>query len=153
MITREVKYAVKQLVTTKLSTMVEESLDDIMRTSLRNAQTSILSVVYNVVEKVILELVRNNVIRETLGTQPVKFIETDAVSEGLLKMLLASSSFMEPIATFLRRQKDTAMEQRKYSTAFASKQLIATVPTFKDDSKSSPSRSDSGNDNCPVKSQ
>lgn len=40
---------------------------------------------------------------------------------------------MAPIGTFDRRKTDTEIEEKKYSTAIAWKELIDTVHTIKDD--------------------
>lgn len=50
MIAREIKSAVRVLVTTELVTMAEESLNDILSTLFHNVQSGIRSIVYIVVE-------------------------------------------------------------------------------------------------------
>lgn len=50
----EVKSAVKELIANELMEIVEESLDDILRTSVQNTQGGIQSFLYNVVEQVML---------------------------------------------------------------------------------------------------
>lgn len=50
----EVNPTLKELVMDEMSTMIEESLDKILRTSFHNEQSSIWWVVYNVVEQVML---------------------------------------------------------------------------------------------------
>lgn len=62
MIAPEVKYAVKGMLANQLSKMVEESLDDVLRKTLHNAQSSISFVVYNVIAHVMLDLLCKKVI-------------------------------------------------------------------------------------------
>lgn len=72
LIAREVKCAEKQLVANKMATMVKEVLNDVLRKTLHNVQSSGQSVVYNVVEHVMLDLVCKDVIRETLDAHLAK---------------------------------------------------------------------------------
>lgn len=60
----EAKEDVKQLVRDELTTLVEQSLDDILRTFYHNTQYVIWSDVYNVAEQVMLDLLRNKIISE-----------------------------------------------------------------------------------------
>lgn len=64
MIAREVKLAVKGLTSTELGTLVENSSETIMSTSSHSAQSSITSIVYNVFEQVMMDLLRKDVIGE-----------------------------------------------------------------------------------------
>lgn len=125
--------------------MIKEWLNNILRTSFHNAQSSIRSVVYNVFEPAMLNLLGQDVIDETLDAQIAKFFDTDAATEGLSKRLLTWSSFMEPIGTLDRRKTNKVMEEKKYNVAYAVKEPMDTVPAVSD-SKSPPKLSDSGND-------
>lgn len=71
LIIREVKSAVKEMVANKLSSMVQKSLDDFLRTLLFNLQRGIRPVVYEVAEQVMLDLIRKDVIGETVDIQRV----------------------------------------------------------------------------------
>lgn len=51
---RKVKSAVKEIVTNDFSTLADESLDDMLKTSFYNGKRGIQLVVYNVVEQVML---------------------------------------------------------------------------------------------------
>lgn len=82
-IAREVRSAVSDLVTTELATVLEESLENILRESFHNWQSGIRSVVYNVLEQVILDLLRKDVIGETLEAHIGKVFDTDEAAEGL----------------------------------------------------------------------
>lgn len=53
--------------------MVKESLNDIMKTFLHNAQGDIASVVYKVIEQVMLELLHKDIIGETLDDNITNF--------------------------------------------------------------------------------
>lgn len=60
-----------------------------------------------------LDLLRKDIIRETLEAHKAEFINTDTVANGLWKKLIASSSLMQPIATFVRHKSDTTSEDKK----------------------------------------
>lgn len=91
--------------------MGEKALDDVIRKTILNPQSGVRSVVYNVVEKVVLDMLRELVIKETLGAHIAKYLEIAAAAGGLLKRLLTSSSLMAPTATLNRRKTDTAMKK------------------------------------------
>lgn len=63
--------------------MVEESLEDILRTSFHNAQSGFRSVVYKVVEQVMLGLLHQDIIRETLDAFITKSFDTNATADWL----------------------------------------------------------------------
>lgn len=119
MVAREVKYAIKELVMTELATMDEESLDDIMSTSLHNAQSAIRSVVYNVVEWFMLDLLYKDFIREMLEQHIEKLFDTYAAPEGLSRRLLASRSFVAHYVTFLGRKRIRKWMRRNKLSPFA----------------------------------
>lgn len=100
MITQEVKSACQDMVMNELSTMLEGSLGDILRTPYHNVQSGIQSAVYKVVQQGMLDLLRKDVIGVQLDAHKVKFFEINAADKGVSKRLLASGSYMEPIATF-----------------------------------------------------
>lgn len=75
-ITRETKRALRKMVTNKSSTMVEEALEDILRTQLHHAQSIIQSVVYKIVEQVMLDLPCKDVLDEMLDAQIAKLLHT-----------------------------------------------------------------------------
>lgn len=93
-----------------------------------------------------LDKLCKDVVGESLNAHIAKFLNTDAAADVFSKRSLISSSFMAPIATFLRRKTDTAMEDKKYSTASTSEEPINTVQAFNENSESLPSRSDSLSD-------
>lgn len=126
--------------------MVEESLDDLLQTSLHNARTNIRPIVYNVVNHIMLELLGKHVIGETLDAHVAKYFYTNAGADGVSKILLTSCSFIAPVATFLRLKMDAAIEYMKYSTVFVSKEQFDTVAKYKDVGKPPLRCSDTGND-------
>lgn len=79
-IAREVKFPFKKLATTKISTMVKEKLDEILRTSFHNTESSLRSVDYNVVEPVALDVVHKGNIEETLDAHMAKFFDSNAAA-------------------------------------------------------------------------
>lgn len=58
---------------------------------------------------------------------------------------------MAPIVTFFRRKMDTAMDEKKSSVAYASKDQTDTVKAVEDYSKSPPTRSGTGREENPCK--
>lgn len=57
---------------------------------------------------------------------------------------------MAPIALFVRCTTDKAMGEKKYSTAFVSKELIDRVQSLSDDRESTRSCCDFGSDEVPC---
>lgn len=82
-IARGGKHAVHELLTTEPATMVYESLDGILGTSFHKRQSSIRSVVYQVVQQVMLDLLRMDVIGEMIEAQIAKLYNMDVVTDGL----------------------------------------------------------------------
>lgn len=89
------------MVTNRVSTIVEESLNDILRKAFHNGKNGISSVEIKVVEQVMPGLVRWDITEETLDTHITKFSDNYAAAKGLSEQLLASSSFMAPIEDFV----------------------------------------------------
>lgn len=71
----EVKHEVTELDRTELSTMIEEWLEEILWKSFHNVQSCIQSVIYNVVEQDMLNLLRKDVIKETIDAHIAKFFD------------------------------------------------------------------------------
>lgn len=122
--------------------MLAEEPDDILRKTFCNVQGGVRSVVYTV-EQLMLNLLQKSVIGISFDSHIAKFFHTYEAFPVLSKRLLASSSFMAPIATFARRKTDTAMNEKKISFADASEELIGTVQTFNNGGESLPSCCDS----------
>lgn len=81
-ITQKVKSAVKELVEIEMATMVREALDDDLRKTLHNTQSGVHSVVYSVVELVMLDSLRKR--HWSYVRAPVaKHFDTSADVEGL----------------------------------------------------------------------
>lgn len=141
---RGVQSAVKELVTNEMATLVDTALDDFLRKTPHSSQSDVRSVVWNVVEQAIFDLLCLEVLRETPDAHDKKLFDTDAALEELFKRWLASSSIMVPIATFIWREANTAMNEKKYNISYASKEPMAVEPVdhgcqsprSRDDSKS-----------------
>lgn len=56
----------------ELWTMVQESLDEVLKSLFKKAQIGMLSVVYNIFEQVMLDLPRKDVIQRTLDEQKAR---------------------------------------------------------------------------------
>lgn len=68
-IVREVMFAVQDLATAELCTMIKDSLEDFQRTSFHNAQSCIRSVVDNVAGQVMMDLMRKDIPKDTIDAQ------------------------------------------------------------------------------------
>lgn len=122
-------------------------MDDTLYLSYHKAQSGIRSVLYNVMEQEILDLLRKKVIGETLNAGIAKFFDTDAAPVRLSKKLLTSSSFMALITTFVRRKTDSAIADQKCRLAMASKkEAVPDLEAYDDIIETPPSRSDSGSE-------
>lgn len=133
----------------ELVTMVEEPLDDILRTLFLNVQSGIRSVVSSGIEQVMLDLLSKDVIGETLDAHIMENAEQDAVAEVLAKRLLAPGWFMALVATLARRETDSAMKEKNFSVAYPSTEPMDTAKMVDDISESPSIRSDSGSDIIP----
>lgn len=74
-------------------------------------------------------MLRKEVIGDTLDSHIARLFDTDADSDRLSKRFLFSSTFMGPIATFVRRKPDAAMEEKKNSAEFMTKDPMDTEKT------------------------
>lgn len=78
-----------------------------------NAKSVTPSVVYSVIQQVKQDMVRRDVIGERLDAHIAMLLDTHAAAEGVCKRLLASRSFMAPIATFHESKMDSDMDDKK----------------------------------------
>lgn len=95
-----------------IAKMIEEVLIDVLHKTFHNPQTGVRSIVHNVLELEMLDLLRKYVIGKTLDAHIAKFSDKDEAAEGFSNMLFTSTSFMTPIATFVRGKSNTAMEEK-----------------------------------------
>lgn len=96
---------------------------------------------YNVVEHVVSDLLRKDIVRYTVGAHVVKFFSPDTAGDRLSQKLLTSTTFMATIVSIIRRHPDTSIEQ-KNGTTFAKTDPIDTVEMFNDFANSPASLSD-----------
>lgn len=101
--------------------MAKDSPEDILSNSFYNVQNGIWSVMYELVEHVMLELLCKDVIGEKFHAQIAKFFDTDVAVEVLSKWMLTFRLSIAPITTFVSRKSDTAVEKQKYNTILARK--------------------------------
>lgn len=84
-IARKFKFLVREMVTNELSTMLEESLDDILKTSFHNAQDTLQSIVNSVIEQMILKLQLKDLLGKMLDSHVAKFFYADADTKGCIR--------------------------------------------------------------------
>lgn len=82
---------------------VKEALDDVLCKTLHNTQSGVRYAVYTVVEQVMLDLLRKDVIGGKSDTHSAKFFDMDQAIKRFSKRLGTSTSFIAPIATLVRR--------------------------------------------------
>lgn len=138
----EAKTVVKHLVTKALTILVEELLDDILRTSYNNTPRGICLVVSIVVEQVVLDVLREEVIGKTLDVHPAKPFDANGSNDKLFKNILTLRTFMERIATFVHRETYSATANQNSEVAKTSTMdLVAATDAYRNNIASSPSRS------------
>lgn len=76
------KSAMKAMVANETAKMAKEALDVVFGKTFHNVRKGVQSLLYNIVEHVMLSLLRLNFIKETLGTQIAKLSKTDEASCG-----------------------------------------------------------------------
>lgn len=130
---------------------MEELLDDIFWKSLHNAQSGTRSVVYNFVDRAMLDLLRKDIIGETLDARIAKIFDTKAAADKFSKKLFTSTSFVARIGTFLRHKTDINMQHKEYSSVFSLKDQTDAVETYSDVGKSPTSRSNSRDEELPLR--
>lgn len=113
----EAKADVKQLETLELAVIVEKTLDDILGTSYLNTQSGFYLVVYIVVEQFRLDLLREDVIGETLNAHIAELFDMDAATNRVFEKILMWSSFIAPITMFVQRKTETTIADK--DTVFA----------------------------------
>lgn len=77
----EGKFALKQLVANQLTFIVEKSLEANYQVSYRNLQSTFQLMMYNVVEQVMLDMLRIDIIRETFDARNVNCFGIDGAND------------------------------------------------------------------------
>lgn len=65
-----------------------------------------------------LDMLREDVFGETLDAHKAKVPDKDAADDWFSKGVLTTSSFMGSVSTYVRRETDTAMNDKKHSSSF-----------------------------------
>lgn len=100
-ISTKLRSFIKELAANKLSATVKEVLDYILRNVLHGAQNCIGLVVHNIVDHVILDLLRVYVNEKTFAVHIAKTFHTDASDvDRLSKMLLSLNTLIASICNF-----------------------------------------------------
>lgn len=101
LIALEVKLAIKEMAKNDLTTMVKKSLENILGTSFPKAQRGIKSVVYNIDVQVTLGVPQGHNCTKNRSLHS-NVLDTEEAPKRLLKRLLAFSSSLRLIETFVR---------------------------------------------------
>lgn len=67
-----------------MAIMVKKALDDALRKKLHNAQSGVRSVVYTVVEKVMVNLLRKDINEDTVEAYIQSYFDTNTAAEGFV---------------------------------------------------------------------
>lgn len=97
---------------------------------LPQCRSRIRSVVYNVIEQVILDLRQRDNMRQAVDAPRAKILDTDAAVKGSVKMLLVSKPIMASTGSLVRLETETEIEYRTYIIMFMWKESIGRVQTF-----------------------
>lgn len=145
------KATVKQLATYAFATLVDESFDDMLCFSYHSAQSGFRSVVYIVLEQVLLDLLHKDVISDTMDALMTKCFDTCAAAKKLSKSLLKLSSFMAPLVTFVQRQiSPINAEKNKVFARVSKKDLLAATEVYDDTIENLPSSTALGSESTAV---
>lgn len=107
LIADEVRRAVKGFVANELTTVVQQSLDEILRTLYHDGQSSIQTIFLKVVPKVELDPLCRDFICNTLDAHILKFFDTDVASDKISKNLMT-----------VKQKSNNAIENREKSPGF-----------------------------------
>lgn len=76
-----------------MATMIENAMDKFIRKTFYNSQNDTCCVVYNVVEQLVLDLLRGSFFIETLDAHIPKFFDRDETTEAFPKRQLTSTFY------------------------------------------------------------
>lgn len=138
-----------ELVGSELSTTIRESLDDKWRPSFCNAPIDNEPAVDNVVEQVMLDPIRKDVIEETFITYVSRFLDIHAASDRGWKRWLTLGSILAFNVIFERQNTATIMKENKFIISFTLKELDNTVASWNGCKNSPLLPSDSESDKTP----
>lgn len=101
MIAAETKRNIHELITVETSTRIDEALDHAFHTYIQRTEGRVRTLVYDVIEKVLLYLIRQEVLGETIDIHISKYFEVGKTAEIFTnKLLFAIKNFMTPIKTY-----------------------------------------------------
>lgn len=87
-----------------MPSLVDEALDHVFQSATLSAQGRILPALYDLVEKELLHLIRQDVLVETPDKRISKYIEVRKAVETFSNKLMGNLAFMKPVATFVQRK-------------------------------------------------
>lgn len=99
---RDMKSVVEEFVVSEMAAMVEETLDDVLLKTFHNAQIGIWSVLCNVVEQVMLDVVCRDVIGKMFVDHIARFFDMDKAAQGSSNGLVTLASFMAQNCNFFK---------------------------------------------------
>lgn len=102
MVAKQVVRTTEQLGFKGIQLLVAELVDDILECANQKARVKARSIVYNVVEQILLDLLSRELMEEILANYIVKYFDTTDTAYRVGQKLLSTNSFMAPIATFIQ---------------------------------------------------
>lgn len=106
----------EQLVAKESTALVENSLHDILHWVYKEARTGVQSVVYNVVDEILFDLLREDVTDWTLHKHITKYFDTRDPNSKVGEKLLSTYVFMGPIPALIQRRTSEAVTVERVST-------------------------------------
>lgn len=104
------------MVAKEISTLVAESLDDILQCVYKNANTGARSIVYIVVEQILFDLLRRGVIFETLDMHIFTCVKSSNADDKVCENLFSDNSFTAPIPNFIQLKTDEQIAAERVAT-------------------------------------
>lgn len=119
MIAAQAANTMKQMVAKECSTVVADSWDDIMQCSYDMAGTGVCSVVYNAVEKILLHLLRSEMMNKTVDKHIANNFDTANSVDKIYGNLQSTNAYIASIVVFMKQE---------VSEAFLAVHIASKVP-------------------------
>lgn len=101
---RQITNTMEQMVAKWISTLVVDSLGDILQCPYEKVGMGGRSVVYNVIEKMLFDLLRREVMNKFLDKPIANYFDTSEAVDKISGKLLFTNAFITPIAAIIQRK-------------------------------------------------